>query len=92
MKAPIASSGTSGDAGTPLTYRWSVTRPALFVYGTWPPGSAWSSQTVPLKTSSLPAPLSVVSVTTVPAGDVSVMSMSAANVWRRNVTAFRSQR
>ncbi len=46
---------------------------------------------MPLKTSSLPAPLSVVSVTTVPCGDVSVASTSAAKVWRSIVRAFTSK-
>src|SRR4051812_9923757 len=45
-----------------------------------PPGDPPSSQRVPAKTLSNDPPLSVVSVTTVPAGDVSVMSMSLARV------------
>jgi hypothetical protein len=36
---------------------------------------------VPLKTSALSPPLSVVRVTTMPVGDVRVMSRSAGKVW-----------
>src|SRR6185295_11732798 len=57
-----------------------------------PPGLASSSQKVPLNTSSFPAPLSVVRVTTVPAGDIRVMSRSAAKVWVRLVVRSRSNR
>ena len=56
-------------------------RQVFAAYGTWFPGSALSSQSVPLKTLSFAPPLSEVIVTTVPAGDVSVMSRSALLVW-----------
>jgi hypothetical protein len=75
MKAPSGSSGVSGDARVKLAYVWSVTSPC-------PPcrASAESSQTVPLNMLSLPAPLSVVMVTIVPAGEVNVMSKSPEDV------------
>ena len=92
MKAPIASSGTSGEAVVRLTKTWSVITPLLLVYGTGPPGFASSSHTVPLKTLSKLLPLSVVSVTIVPAGDVRVISRSDANVCVRLVVIFRSVR
>ncbi len=63
----------------------------LPAYGTWLPGSAWSSQTVPSKTLSLLPPLSVVNVTTVPAGEVMVMSRSALNVCTMWVNRLTSQ-
>ena len=44
--------------------------------GTWFPGSALSSHSVPLKMLRAVPPLSVTSVTIVPAGDVSVISKS----------------
>jgi hypothetical protein len=46
---------------------------------------------VPLKTLSFVAALSVVIVTTVPAGDVNVMSRSPGNVWRIAVVRSTSQ-
>src|SRR4051812_17066455 len=55
-----------------------------------PPGDASSSQRVPAKTLSNDPPLSVVSVTTVPAGDVSVMSMSLACVCAMSVVTSTS--
>ena len=70
------SSGTSvvGDA---VDVGSSVTSPSFRRTGTWPPGSDRSSQSVPSKTSSSAPPLSVVSVTTVPDGEVRVTSRSA---------------
>lgn len=49
-----------------------------------------SSHTVPLNTLSLPAPLSDVIVTTVPAGEVSVISRSALKVCVIKVVRFTS--
>jgi hypothetical protein len=61
--AARASSGTSGDSGVPLTNVASLTGPGGFV----PP--ARSSQRVPAKMSSLPAPLKALSVISVPAAE-----------------------
>jgi hypothetical protein len=53
---------------------------------------AFSSQSVPLKTLSFVLPLSVVIVTTVPAGEVSRMSRSELSVCKIVVLRSRSQR
>jgi hypothetical protein len=78
MNAPRASSGVKVAFAVPLAYRVSVTVLLLelpdSVIGAGLPGSASSSQRVPLKTSSLVPPLSLVIVTDVPAGEVNVMS------------------
>ena len=58
-----------------------MTRPSFEAYGIWPPGFDGSSQSVPSKTSSKAPPLSVVSVTTVPDGEVRVTSRSAEFEW-----------
>ena len=80
VNAASGSSGTSGEASVRFAYVCSITRLLSAVYGTWVPGSASSSQTVPLKTSSKVEPLSVVRVTTVPAGEVIVTSRSDEKV------------
>src|SRR5262249_4632853 len=96
MKAPKASSGVRGVEVVRFTCVWSLTiRDAANVAlakGTWLTGSAWSSQTVPLKTLSFRLPRSDVSVTLVPDGDVRVMSMSPQKVCVMNVFALRSRR
>src|SRR5438093_894831 len=95
-KAPIASSGTSVGDVTLFVFTVSVTSfEAAKVFdgnGAWLPGSALSLQIVPSKTWSFELPLSLVIVTIVPAGDVSVMSRSALNVWRILVVSFKSAR
>jgi hypothetical protein len=53
-----------------------VTRPEFSPYGTCPPGLAESSHSVPLNALTTALALSVVIVTTVPAGDVNVTSRS----------------
>jgi hypothetical protein len=75
--AASGSSGTSGVAGPLAPQLRSVTRPLFDVYGTWPLGFAPSFQSVPLNALLVPGALSVVSVTIVPPGDVSVMSRSS---------------
>ena len=89
---PNDSSGTSGVFNVPFEKVVSVTSlDAAKVFaenGTWFPGSALSSHCVPLKMLVAVPPLSVVSVMTVPAGEVSVISRSPGlvcvmNVWSR---------
>src|ERR1044072_9745138 len=65
--------------------------PLFVVYGTCPAGLASSFHTVPLYTLSLVPALSVVMVTTVPAGDVSVMSRSPGKVWVMKVVMSTSR-
>lgn len=85
MKAPSGSSGVRLGTTTLFAYTWSVTIPSFVSYGTSPLGSASSLQVVPLKTFALAPPLSVVSVTTVPDGDVIVTSRSWLLACCRNV-------
>jgi hypothetical protein len=75
--AASASSGTRFGAGPLGPQLRSVGSPPFAVYGTCPPGFAPSFQSVPLKALFTPGALSVVSVTIVPCGDVSVMSRSS---------------
>src|ERR1044072_404826 len=65
--------------------------PLFVVYGTCPAGLASSFHTVPLYTLSLVPALSVVMVTTVPAGDVSVMSRSPGKVGGMKVVMSTSR-
>jgi hypothetical protein len=92
MKAPSASSGARVATTVLFAYGWSEASPAFEPYGTRPFGSASSSHTVPLKTFAAPSPLSEVSVTTVPDGEVIVMSRSPAFACWRNVVTFTSRR
>src|SRR5262245_45134980 len=61
------------------------------VYGTWLPGSASSSHTVPLNTLSTEPPLFESSVTIVPAGDFNVICMSPTKVCVMNVLTLTSE-
>ena len=90
MNAPSASSGASVGTTVLFAYGWSEARPGFEAYGTSPFGSASSSHTVPLKTLAAPWPLSDVSVTTVPDGEVIVTSRSPLFACWRNVVTFTS--
>src|SRR5687768_2764007 len=98
MNAPSGSSGVSVASTVLDVYAVSVTRKLGangVAYGTGLPGSASSSQSVPLYTLAMPAPadvFAVVMLTVVPAGDVRVTFRSLDHVWVRNVVRSRSCR